>query len=108
MAAKADRAVALAAEEGEVEARRIELTPKEAFYITEALKLGEVLDTYLEVVRLNNAEHVLCKDEIFLHTLAAYDLVCRKIGVEEVRKVLAEKYSVFNLRCGGDEEIMWA
>jgi hypothetical protein len=91
-----------------VDERRIELTPKDAFYVTETLRLGEVLDDYLEVVRLNNAEHVLCQDEAFLHTLAAYDLMCRKIGVDEVRQVMFDKYEVFNVRCGSEEEIKWA
>ncbi len=95
-------------EEATEEVRRIELSPKDAFYVVEGLKLGEVIDNYLEMVRLNNAEHVLCNDAIFLHALAAYDLVCRKIGADEVRTIFLEKYKVFNMRCGSDEEIMWA
>ena len=52
---------------GGSEVRRVELSPIDAFYVVEGLKLGEVIDNYLEMVRLNNAEHVLCNDAIFLH-----------------------------------------
>ncbi len=87
---------------------KVELTPKDAFYVAQALKLAEVLDDYVEVMRLNHAEYLLCKDEIFLHTLMAYDIICKKIEAPEVKSVLEQKYQVFNMRCLGEEEIMWA
>lgn len=105
--AVAGAAIASEAKGAEETTTTIEVGPQDAFFVMQCIRLMEIVDSYLEVVKVNNAEHILCDDAFFMYAISAYDVACDRVGDEEAKRLLKKKYEVFNVRCS-NEDIMWA